>query len=253
MAEKTFYYIIERSSDELISFLADLVNQNIYIPKSRIIGIARGSNNNWIMHMKISLLGTVGISLRREIYGNTIAFYSSDGNLLIRYEVYRYSDNSSLLRFYVKALDRLSVIFSSEIDLLDQRLVDSLKIRYRSITVTKIDQGIFTDLLERASEKEITKTITPIKESTPQTPHEETISQETHGLIRIEEVVPIIGSSERSSSKSILKPQPAIEAAACNNCLLYDENTGYCTLLMKRVEDPSKPLCAGKEFIKRSA
>jgi hypothetical protein len=37
----------------------------------------------------------------------------------------------------------------------------------------------------------------------------------------------------------------------CRNCVLYEEMSGYCISLIKKIEDPTRPLCNGEKFIKR--
>lgn len=267
MVEKTYYYMINRSLEELVLFLKDLSNQAIHIPGSRIVGIMAVSDDTWIIVMKSFLLRTVKIPLKRELRENSIVFYSNDNNLIIRYDLHRVSDDSSILSLYIKAVDKLATTFGPEIDLMDQRLVESLKIRYRDISVTRIDQKMYTSLLEyirtkSSAEKTVEQEIVSKQESGQQTPIEvidvTQTTQSTQQTLKIEEIIPLTGSSEsreetEKSSVAEARTEPSASAVRCSDCIFYEENTRYCVLLMKRIEDLNNPLCGGSNFIKRSS
>jgi hypothetical protein len=245
--------------EDLKRFLSELNNQSLDIPKSKIIGVVKNvKDNSWVINIKLGLFGSTRVIMKREIAGDSIVFRSRDGDLVFRFNLYKLNDETTLVEHYIKALERMSIIFGPEIPLLSQRFIESIRANYGNIEVKQITSETYLELLETISKSRIRETAKdhekPALEgeavatgvavaAEEKTPKETIVS-------KVIEMMPIIGSRERETL--IKKPVEKSLSIECDKCLLYDETTGFCTLLMKKIEDPTKPLCNGESFIKRS-
>ncbi|MGC9148345.1 MAG: hypothetical protein ACP5GI_02735 [Sulfolobales archaeon] len=260
--EKTFYYLVKLPLEELKKLLSELNNQSLDIPKSKIIGIAKSTkDNSWIINIKPGLFGSTRVIMRREIVGDSIIFRSQDGELTFIFNLYKLDNENTLVEYRIKALEKMSILFSSELSLMNQRFVESLKAHYINVEIKQVDYERYRELLEIISRSYIAKnTISSTHEkheiektmasAKPTTLAEKEILKET-SISRIIEMIPIVGSREEKGVLTEISFEKSLDLK-CSNCLLYDENTGYCILLMKKVEDPAKPMCRGESFIKRS-
>ncbi|MEM4485435.1 MAG: hypothetical protein QXE13_06320 [Sulfolobales archaeon] len=248
MVEVRYYYRVGLPLEKLIEFLSDLNNQSVEIERSRITGISRGSESNtWFINLKVGFLMGLKIPVKLEREGNSIIYRSQDGNLLLRYDIYKIDERNTLVEFYIKVIDRLAPLFSPEIPGLDTRFIRSLRSKYTDINVLRISEEVFRDYIDLAR-----RVLTPRREITPEPTPSQTEIKPATPVAKIEEVakaVPIIGGEIIEEAR--VKPSKA-EVIACSDCILYDENTSYCTVLVKRIEDPSKPPCNGEKFIRRT-
>jgi len=257
--ERLFYYLVKLPLEDLKKFLSELNNQSLDIPKSKIIGIVKNvKDNSWIINIKLGLFGSTRVVMRREMVGDSIVFRSRDGDLVFRFNLYKLNDETTLVEHYTKALDRMSIIFGPEMPLLSQRFIESIRANYSNIEVKQITSETYLELLETISKSYARETAkgrerpaleekavaTGMAVATDERTPKETV------VSKVIEMMPIIGSRERETL--IEKPIEKSLGIECNECLLYDETTGFCTLLMKKIEDPKKPLCNGESFIKRS-
>ncbi len=262
--ESTFYYLVKLPLEELKRFIGDLNNQSIDIPKSRIIGIARNPRGDqWIINFKAGLIGSVKFIMRREVYGDTIEYRSRDGDLSLKFNLYRLNHETTMVEYYIKAIERASIILRPEIPLLHQRFIESLKALYNDVEITSITYETYLEIIGNIVRSRTKEVKAPTQETkylekpligaditlgTEEKRMRELFTEST--AMKVTEVIPVSGSRQREET-IITKVAESKPSPRCDNCLLFDESTGYCTLLIRKIEDINTPLCKGESFIGR--
>ena len=267
--ETHFYYKINMQITSVRDFIINLENQSIEIPKSKIIGVARTDRpDTWVIYVRAGFIPTVmkiQVSVRSENF--SIVIHSKDGDLMLRYDLYKLDDNNTLVDFYVKIIERLGTLLSSEIPLLNQRFIKSIQTRFRNISIEQLTPERFNSLLLSATrvvreeargveikEKPISQKIVP--PTTVELTAQEIIKKPDETAPSKPEALMLEIKREEKVEKALPKIEEktavAVKQISCRECILYDDSSGYCVLLIRRIEDPFKPPCNGEGFIKRS-
>ncbi|MEZ0289964.1 MAG: hypothetical protein ABWJ42_02595 [Sulfolobales archaeon] len=251
MVEQRFYYKVSLPIDEVKRFLSDPINLSVDIDKSRIIGFTRSTDKNlWFINLKIILFTTTKIPVRVDVEGDSVTYRSLDGDLLFKYDLYKLDDQNTLVEFYVKILGRIASILSSEISLLNTRMIKSFSTAYRDLVIIELNEDSFRESLSLLS-RSLGREIKPQEVYARAERVVERVSEIERKISAPEIVttIPIMGGETESR---ILQTVSKSISISCRDCMLYDENSGYCIVLMKKIDDPSRPLCNGEKFIKRA-
>ncbi len=242
-----YYFLVNTPIDKIREFLSDLRNQSINIPDSYIIGIMRDSKdkNKFIVVFKAPLIGAKKVHFHQIVNGNVITYKTFISSLVLRYVLHRYDEDATLVHFYAKKGITIPPYVNRELYLAKIRFIEALKKWDPKTEIIDLSEDEFKELLRRAKERSEVK----VEEEVLVEEKEIVGAEEVEKAPKIPATLPISGAS--TEARIIVKKEASTETISktCSACLLFDEGLRYCTLLMKRVEEPSKPLCGGESFI----
>lgn len=198
---------------------------------------------------------------------------------IVSFKAYRelgiYEIKIRLRRFLATVIDTISFVIKEEGGRVIYESLEPGKFRAvfsvsEEIGITKIDAEISYDTPLKGSAVDTAVAITfrkfiwNLDQMAPIIAQEKTLkkARELPGRIEGELIVKRITVKKGEEEPKPLTPQEKIPMASqpvtttsyisCKTCLLYEANVNMCIYLMRKVEDPEKPLCGGEKYIKAS-